>query len=81
MLLLVVAVNSKLKTVYRKLPTNLNDLVNRFSLNIESAECMNKACESCPKYHVNENNFKEDVESSISAAESDSSKSGNHPIK
>ena len=46
MYLLVVPVNSKLKTVDRKLPTTVNDLVNMFSCNIESAECMNNSCES-----------------------------------
>ena len=71
--LLVVAVNSKLNTVDRKLPTNENDLVNRFSCNIESAECMNNTCESCPKYHVNVDNFEGGVESSTDTDESDSS--------
>ena len=59
--LLVVIVNSKLKIVDRKLPTNLNDLANEYSCNIESAECMNNICESCPKYYVNEDNFEEVV--------------------
>ena len=81
MYLLVVAINSKLNTVYRKLPTNLNDLVNRFSCNIESPECMNNASESCPKYYVSEDNFEEDVGSSTDTDQSDSSNSRNHLIK
>ena len=79
--LLLVAINNKLNTVYRKLPTNLNDLVNRFSCDIESPECMNNASVSCPKYHVNEDNFEEDVGSSTDTDQSDSSNSRNHPIK
>ena len=58
---LIVAISSKLKTVDRGLLTNVNNLVNRFSCNIESAECLNNSCESCPKYHVNKNNLQEDV--------------------
>ena len=58
------AVNRKLKTVDSKLATNVNDLVNRFSCNIENAEFMNNSCESCPKYHLNGDNFEEDVASS-----------------
>ena len=42
---------------------------------------MHISCESCPKYHLNEDNFEEDVESSIDTDESDSSNSGNHSIK
>ena len=75
------AVNRKLETVDRKLTTNVNDLVNRFSCNIESAEFMNNSCESCPKYHVNEDNFEEDVASSADIDELDSSNSRNHSIK
>ena len=77
--ILVVAVNSK--TVDRKLPTNVNDLVNRYSFNTESAECMNNSCKSGPKHNVNEDNFEEDVESSTYADESDLSNSGNHSKK
>ena len=68
--LLVVAVNSKLKTVDRKLPNKANDLVNKFSYNIESY----------PKYYMNEDNFEEDVESNAVTDESDSSNSGNNFI-
>ena len=42
---------------------------------------MHISCKSCPKYDVNEDNFEEDVESSIDTDESDSSNSGNHSIK
>ena len=58
---LVVAVNIKLKTVDRKLPTKVDDLINKFSCNIESVECMNNPCESFPKYHANEENFEKDL--------------------
>ena len=75
------AVNSELKTVDRKLMTDVNDLINRFSCNIESTECMNNSCETFPRYHGNEDNFEEDVESSIDTDESDSSNSGDHSIK
>ena len=75
------AVNSKLKTVDRKLLTDVNDLINRFSCNTESTECMNNSCEIFPRYHANEDNFEEDVESSIDTGESDSSNSGDHSIK
>ena len=92
MLLLVVAVNSKLKTVNRKLPTNINNLVNKFSCIIESAKCMKNSRESYSKCYMNEGNFEEDVESSTYTdesdssnsgitGESDSSNSGNHSIK
>ena len=52
-----------------------------FSCNIESAENMNNSCDSCPKYHVNEDNFEKNFESSTDTDESDSSNSGNHFIK
>ena len=58
-----------------------NDLVNRFSCNIESAGCMKNSCESYPKYHANGDNFVEDFESSTDTVESDSSTSGNHTMK
>ena len=58
----------------------LIDLLNGFSCNIESTECMNNLRESYPKYHVNEDNFEEDVESSADTDESDSSNRGNHSI-
>ena len=67
--LFVVAVNSKLKTVDRKVPTNVNDQVYMFLCNIESAECMYNSCESCPYY---EDNLEKDVESSTDIDESDS---------
>ena len=79
--LLFVAVKSKLKIVDRKLPTNVNDLVNEFSCNIERAECMNNSCESSPNSYGNEDNFEEDVESSTDTDELDSLNSGNHSIK
>ena len=41
-------------TFHRSLPTNVDDLVNRFSCTIESAKCMNNSSESYPKYHVSE---------------------------
>ena len=78
---LVVAVNSKLKRVDRKLPTNVNDLVNEFSCNIGSAECINYSCESCPKHQVNEDSFEEDVESSTDTDVPDSSKLETIPQK
>ena len=78
--LLVMAVNSRLKTVDRKLPTNCKRS-GRFSCNIESAGCMENSCESYPKYHANEDNFVEDFESSTDTVESDSSTSGNHTMK
>ena len=42
---------------------------------------MNNSCESCPKYHVNENNFEEDIKSSTDTDKSDSSNNENHSIK
>ena len=66
------AVNNNLKTADRKLSTNVKDLVNRFPCNTESAECMNNSCESCLKYHVNEDNLEKHVESSTDTYESDS---------
>ena len=42
---------------------------------------MNNSCETFPRYHANEDNFEEDVESSIDTDESDSSNSGDHSIK
>ena len=50
--ILLVAVDSKLKTVDRKRPTSAKDLVHSFSCNIESGECMNNSCESFPKYQL-----------------------------
>ena len=79
--LLFVADSNKLKAVDRKLLTNINDIVNRFSCNIENAKCMNDSCESFPKYHINEDNFEEDVESSTDTDESDSSNSRNQSTK
>ena len=74
-------VNSKLKTADRKLLINVNDLVNRFSCNIESSECMNNSSESFLKYHVNEDKFEVDVKSTTDADKSDSSNSGDYPIQ
>lgn len=42
---------------------------------------MNNSCESCPKYHVNEDNFEEDIKSNTDTDKSDSSKNENHSIK
>ena len=73
-------VNSKLKTADRKLLTNVNDLVNRFSCNIESSECMKNSCEFFLKCHVNEDKFEVDVKLTTDTDESDSSNSGDYPI-
>ena len=78
--LLVVAVKT-VKTVDRKLPTNVNNPVKRLLRSIENAWCINNSRESLPQDDPNEDNFQENVESSADIDESDSSNPGDHSTK